>query len=345
MTKKITIAIDAMGGENAPKKNIEGLNIFLKKNKSKDDFIIKLYGDKDVLDKELSNFSIPKDLVKIIHSDSVVSDEETPLTAIKNSKNTSMWNSINAQIDGEADISLSAGNTGVLFVISKMILKMMNKVSRPALAGLWPSKKGMSVVLDLGANIECDENNLVDFSEMGAALFKSIFPNKKPYVSLLNIGSEEIKGTEVLKKTHAKLKRLSNEKNFIFKGYIEGNQLMDGDTNVIVTDGFTGNVALKTAEGTAKFVVDSLKKSLTENIFSKLSLIFSYFSLKKFKSKLDPNKYNGAIFLGLNGPVVKSHGSTSEVGFYYSIDLCYKIIKGNLMDQIRSNLDHLDVKD
>ena len=135
---------------------------------------------------------------------------------------------------------------------------------------------------------------------------------------------------------------MSKTKNFIFKGYIEGNELMDGESNVIVTDGFTGNIALKTAEGTAKFVVDSLKESLTENIFSKLSLIFSYFSLKKFKSKLDPNKYNGAIFLGLNGPVVKSHGSTSEVGFYYSIDLCYKIIKGNLMDQIKSNLDHLN---
>ena len=342
MKKKITIAIDAMGGEDAPKKNIEGLNIFLNKNKTNNDFIIHLYGNKIILNKELSRLGISDNLVKVIHSDSVVSDEETPLTAIKNSKNTSMWNSINAQIEGDADISLSAGNTGVLFVISKMILKMMNKVSRPALAGLWPSKKGMSVVLDLGANIECDENNLVDFSEMGAALFKSIFPNQKPYVSLLNIGSEEIKGTEVLKKTYAKLKSLSDDKNFIFNGYIEGNKLMDGESNVIVTDGFTGNIALKTAEGTAKFVVDSLKKSLTENIFSKLSLIFSYFSLKKFKSKLDPNKYNGAIFLGLNGPVVKSHGSTSEVGFYYSIDLCYKIIKGNLMDQIKSNLDHLN---
>ena len=345
MTKKITIAIDAMGGENAPKKNIEGLNIFLNRNKSNNDFMIHLYGDQKILDLELSRLNISKDNVKVIHADSVVSDEETPLTAIKNSKNTSMWNSIKAQVDGEADISLSAGNTGVLFVISKMILKMMNKVSKPALAGLWPSKKGMSVVLDLGANIECDEKNLIDFAEMGAALYKSIFPNQKPYVSLLNIGSEEIKGTEVLKKTYLKLKNLSDEKNFLFNGYIEGNKLMDGDSNVIVTDGFTGNVALKTAEGTAKFVVDSLKQSLSENIFSKLSIIFSYFSLKKFKSKLDPSKYNGAIFLGLNGPVVKSHGSIDSIGFYYSIDLCYKIIKGNLMDQIKNNLDHLDVKD
>ena len=226
-----------------------------------------------------------------------------------------------------------------------MILKMMKEVSKPALAGLWPSKKGMSVVLDLGANIECNEKNLIDFSEMGSALYKSIFPNDKPNVALLNIGSEEIKGTEMLKKAHTELKNLSGEKNFIFNGYIEGNKIMDGESNVIVTDGFTGNIALKTAEGTAKFLTDSLKKSLSENIFSKLSIIFSYFSLKKFKSKLDPRKYNGAIFLGLNGPVVKSHGGTDAIGFYYSIDLCYRIIKGNLMHQIKNNLSHLDVKD
>lgn len=344
MTKKITIAIDAMGGENAPKKNIEGLNIFLKKNKSKKDFIIHLYGNKKILDQEISELNIDNSLVKIIHSDGVVSDEETPLTAIKNSKNTSMWNSIKAQIDGDADISLSAGNTGVLFVISKMILKMMKEVSKPALAGLWPSQKGMSVVLDLGANIECNEKNLIDFSEMGSALYKSIFPEQKPKVSLLNIGSEEIKGTEMLKKAYSELKKLSNDESFIFNGYIEGNKIMDGESNVIVTDGFTGNIALKTAEGTAKFLTDNLKKSLSENIFSKLSVIFSYFSLKKFKSKLDPRKYNGAIFLGLNGPVVKSHGGTDSIGFYYSIDLCYRIIKGNLMRQIKNNLSHLDVK-
>ena len=342
MNKKITIAIDAMGGENSPYKNIEGLSIFLNKNKKKNDFFINLYGDQNILKKELLKFKISDNLVKIIHTDSVVSDEETPLTAIKNSKNTSMWNAVKAQIDGNADISLSAGNTGVLLVISKMILKMMKEVNKPALAGLWPSKKGISVVLDLGANIECDEKNLIDFSEMGAALYKAIFPNQKPYVSLLNIGSEEIKGTEVLKKTYSKLKDLSDDNNFIFNGYIEGNKLMDGVSNVIVTDGFTGNIALKTAEGTAKFITDNLKKSLTENIFSKISLLFSYFSLKKFKSKLDPRKYNGAIFLGLNGPVVKSHGGTDALGFYYSIDLCYKIIKGDLIKQIKNNLSHLD---
>jgi phosphate acyltransferase len=345
MTKKITIAIDAMGGQNAPSKTIEGLKLFLDKNQKNEDIKIQLFGNKELIEKKLKQYKISSDNINIFNTNSVVSDEETPLTAIKNSKDTSMWKSVKAQVEGSADISLSAGNTGVLFVISKMILKMMSEVSKPALAGLWPSKKGMSVVLDLGANIECDEKNLIDFSEMGAALYKSIFPNEQTYVSLLNIGSEEIKGTEVLKKTYAKLKELSDENNFIFNGYIEGNQLMDGESNVIVTDGFTGNIALKTAEGTAKFVIDNLKKSLSENILSKLSIVFSYFSLKKFKSKLDSRKYNGAIFLGLNGPVVKSHGSTDAVGFYYSIDLCYRIIKGNLMHEIKKNLNHLDAKD
>ena len=344
MTKKITIAIDAMGGENSPEKTIKGVGIFLKKNRSADDFTLKLFGDIEKIEKNISKFNINKKNLELIHTTSTVSDEESPLTAIKNSRNTSMWKCINSQLDGSSNISLSAGNTGVLLVISKMILKMIKKVNRPALAGLWPNLKGLNVVLDLGANIECNEDNLVDFSELGSALYKSLFPNEKPVVSLLNIGSEEIKGTETLKKAFSKLKNLSNDNNFIFKGYIEGNKLMDGESNVIVTDGFTGNIALKTAEGTAKFITDNLKKSLTSSILAKISLIFSFHELKKFKSKLDPRKYNGAIFLGLNGPVVKSHGGTDALGFYYSIDLCYKIIKGNLMKEINNNLNHLNEK-
>ena len=342
MNKKITIAIDAMGGEDAPKKNLEGLNIFLKKNISNNDFCINLYGDEKIINDQLKILEINNSTIKVIHTNDIVSDSESPITAVKNSKNSSMWLSVKSQVDENADITLSAGNTGVLLVISRMILKTMKEVSKPALAGLWPSKKDMSVVLDLGANVECDEKNLIDFSELGAALYKSIFPKKIPIVSLLNIGSEEIKGTDVLKKTYTKLKQLSSNSNFLFNGYIEGNKLMEGDTNVIITDGFTGNIALKTAEGTAKFITDSLKKSLSENILSKISILFSYFSLKKFKSKLDPRKYNGAIFLGLNGPVVKSHGGTDAVGFYHSIDLCYRIVKGNLMSQIKNNLNHLN---
>ncbi len=344
MNKKITIAIDAMGGENSPDKIIKAIDLFEKENNSKKDYILNLFGDEKIIQTKLQELRISKKNIIITHTNSVVSDEDSPLTAIKNSKNTSMWNCIQSQITGNSDISLSAGNTGVLLVISRMILKMINKVNKPALAGLWPNQNGMNVVLDLGANIECNEDNLIDFAELGSALYKSIFPNDKPIVSLLNIGSEEIKGTETLKNAFKKLNNLSSDNNFVFKGYIEPNKIMSGDSNVIVTDGFTGNIALKTAEGTAKFITDNLKKTLTENLLAKISLIFSYFSLKKFKSKLDPRKYNGAIFLGLNGPVVKSHGGTDHVGFYHSIDLCYKIIKGNLMLQIKNNLNHLNDK-
>mgnify|MGYP000940868618 CR=1 FL=1 len=340
MTKKISIAIDAMGGDNSPKKTLEGVKIFLKKNKSKNDFLLNIFGKENIIKEKISELNIQSEQINIINSETVVSDDETPLTAVKNSKNTSMWNCIQHQLEGKSDISLSAGNTGVLLVISRMILKMMNELNKPALAGLWPSQNGMNVVLDLGANIECNDQNLVDFAELGSALFKSLYPNEMAKVSLLNIGSEEIKGTEMLKTASKRLRELSSEDNFLYKGYIEGNNIMTGDSNVIITDGFTGNVALKTAEGTAKFITKNLKKAFTDNLISKLSLIFSYFSLKKFKDKLDPRKYNGAIFLGLNGPVVKSHGGIDSIGFYHSIDLCYKIVKGNLMSQIKKNLKH-----
>ena len=341
MSKIISIAIDAMGGDNSPNKTIQGVKLFIDKNSKNDDFILNLFGVENKIKDELRKYNIDSKFINIINADNVVSDNETPLTAIKNSKNTSMWKCINYQLQGGANISLSAGNTGVLLVISRMILKMMDKVSKPALAGLWPNQFGTNVVLDLGANIECTDQNLIDFAELGSALYKSLFPNETPKVSLLNIGSEEIKGTELLKSTSKKLKELSSDDNFIFNGYIEGNNIMSGESNVIVTDGFTGNVALKTAEGTAKFITSNLKETLTKNFFTKISLIFSYFSLKKFKNKLDPRKYNGAIFLGLNGPVVKSHGSTDALGFFYSIDLSYKIVKGNLMNQIKKNLNHL----
>ena len=340
MLKKISIAIDAMGGDNSPDKTIEGIKLFLEKYKDQNDYNLNIFGRIDEINSKLLKYNIKKDNISVFDSKKVVSDKETPITAVKNSKNTSMWDCIQHQLEGKSDISLSAGNTGVLLVISRMILKMMNEVSKPALAGLWPNQNSTNVVLDLGANIECNDQNLVDFAELGSALYKSLFPDEKPKVSLLNIGSEEIKGTDILKTASKRLRSLSNEDNFIYKGYIEGNEIMSGETNIIVTDGFTGNIALKTAEGTAKFIIKNLKSSLTENLLSRMSLVFSYFSLKKFKDKLDPRKYNGAIFLGLNGPVVKSHGGIDAIGFYHSIDLCYKIIKGDLMTQIKKNLNH-----
>ena len=333
MTNKVNIAIDAMGGENAPKKIIDGVEISLKKNLENFFF---LYGKEEILKKEIKNRKIVEENCKIIDTSDVILDEESPLTAAKKGKNSSMWKSIESQKINKTDITLSAGNTGALLVMSRLILKTIPGIEKPALAGLWPNNKNMNVVLDLGANIECNEKNLIDFASMGSALFISLFTNETPKVALLNIGLEEHKGNEILKKTFLKLKSL-NISNFDFCGFIEGNQIMNGDVNVIITDGFTGNVALKTAEGTANFITSNLKGSL-----NKLSLLLSYFSLKKFKEKLDPRKYNGAIFLGLEGPVVKSHGSTDSLGFAYSIDMCNKIIKSNLIEKIKSNLITVD---
>ena len=340
MLDKVKISVDVMGGDNSPDKTLEGLNLFIKRNQNINDYIFYLFGDETIINQKLGNYKYLKNNYKIFDTKIVVSNELSAISSIKKGKNSSMWKSIQSQIDLSADVTLSAGNTGVLLVMSKMILKTLDNVDKPALAGLWPNENNMNIVLDLGANVECSEKNLIDFSEMGSALFKSLFPNEKAKLSLLNIGSEEIKGTGILKSTYAKLKQLDQFGDFEFRGYIEGNHITKGDTNVIVTDGFTGNVALKTAEGTADFLTKNLKKALSENFLSKLSAIFSYFSLKRFKDRLDPRKYNGAIFLGLTGPVVKSHGGTDGLGFSYSVELCYKIAKGKLMDRIKSNLSH-----
>ena len=316
MIKKITIAIDAMGGDDAPDKTIQGVSLFLKNNKQNTDFFINLFGDEKKIKDKLLKYNIRSDAIKVIHTSSVVSDEETPLTAVKNSKNTSMWNCIKSQIDGDSDISLSAGNTGVLLVISRMILKMMDDVSKPALAGLWPNNKGMNVVLDLGANIECDDNNLVDFAELGSALYKSLFTNEKPKVSLLNVGSEEIKGTETLKKTFKKLSNLSGENNFLFKGYIEGNQIMSGDSNVIITDGFTGNVVLKEAEAFYSLIA---KRGLLDDYFSR----FNY------------ENYGGTPVLGVNGNVLIGHGISNAKAIKNMLNLSLNLAQADLPNKIK----------
>ena len=335
MNNKVKIAVDAMGGENAPRKIINGINISLKKNREN---YFYLFGNKDLINEEINNDKLLRDNSEIIDTKDVISDNESPLAAAKKGKDTSMWKAIEFLKNKKADITLSAGNTGAMLVISRLLLNTIPGISKPALAGLWPNKNNMNVVLDLGANIECDEKNLCDFSSMGAALFKSLFLNEKPRVALLNVGLEENKGNVILKKTFSIMKK-NNIKNFDFVGYIEGNHIMDGNVDVVITDGFTGNVALKTAEGTANFITNNLKKSL-----NKLSILFSYVSLKKFKSKLDPRKYNGAIFLGLESPLVKSHGSTDSVGFANSIKVCSQVIKANLIEKIKSNLITIDDK-
>ena len=333
MSKIVKIAVDAMGGSNSPDKVIDGI---IHHNKNSKDVFYKIFGNKNKISRITKE--IKSDSYEIIHTDEKIEDTDTPLGAAKKGKKTSMWLAIESVKEKNCDIVISAGNTGALFVIAKLNLKMIQNIDKPALSALWPNKKGMSVVLDLGANIDCSDKNLADFSIMGASLFKSLFPDQTPKVALLNIGSEEIKGNEIIKNTYQKLNSQKNDL-YDFMGYIEGDQLMNGDVNVIVADGFTGNVALKTAEGTANFITNELKSALTGSLAGKMSSFLNKKNLIKFKERLDPRLYNGAIFIGLDSPVIKSHGSTDYLGFSNSLSVCEKIIKGNLIEKISNNIN------
>jgi len=333
MSKIIKIAVDAMGGDNSPKKVIDGINHHYKSNANT---FYKIFGDKEKIQNHISD-QLPPSSFEIIHTKDIVKGTDSPLEGAKRGKNTSMWLAIQSVKEKKSDIVISAGNTGALLVISKLNLKMIENIDKPALSALWPNKNNMSVVLDLGANIECSPKNLIDFSIMGSSLFKSLYPDDTAKVALLNIGSEELKGNEIIKETYQQLNQRNNT-GFEFKGYIEGNQLMNGDVNVIVADGFTGNVALKTAEGTANFITSELKKAMTGNIIGKISSLLNITNLKKFKARLDPRLYNGAIFIGLDSPVIKSHGGTDYIGFSNSLSVCTRIVSGNLIEKIRNNI-------
>ena len=333
MNKIIKIAVDAMGGDGSPKKVIDGIIHHFQKNKNT---FYQIFGDKDKILNHI-NGDLPNSSFEIIHTTDIVKGTDSPLEGAKRGKNTSMWLAIQSVKEKKSDIVISAGNTGALLVISKLNLKMIENIDKPALSALWPNKKGMSVVLDLGANIECSPKNLIDFSIMGSSLFKSLYPDSSAKVALLNIGSEELKGNEIIKDTYQQLNQRNNH-DFEFKGYIEGNELMNGDVNVIVADGFTGNVALKTAEGTANFITSELKKAMTGNLIGKISSLLNISNLKKFKERLDPRLYNGAIFIGLDSPVIKSHGGTDYIGFSNSLSVCTRIVSGNLIEKIRNNI-------
>ncbi len=333
MSKTIKIAIDAMGGDDSPKKVINGIIHHYKKNNNT---FYQIFGDKDKIKIHI-NDNLPTSTFEIIHTNDVVKGTDSPLEGAKRGKKTSMWLAIQSVKEKKSDIVISAGNTGALLVISKLNLKMIENIDKPALSALWPNRKNMSVVLDLGANIECSPKNLIDFSIMGSSLFKSLYPEETAKVALLNIGSEELKGNEIIKETYQQLNQKNNA-DFEFKGYIEGNQLMNGDVNVIVADGFTGNVAFKTAEGTANFITSELKKAMTGNFIGKISSLLNISNLKKFKNRLDPRLYNGAIFIGLDSPVIKSHGGTDYIGFSNSLSVCTRIVTGNLIEKIRNNI-------
>ena len=333
MSNVVKIAVDAMGGDGSPKKIIEGI---IHHNVSNGNSFYQIFGDENQIKKYINN-NLSKDSYDIIHTTDTVKGTDSPLEGAKRGKKTSMWLAVESVKSKKSDVVISAGNTGALLVISKLNLKMIENIDKPALSALWPNKTGMSVVLDLGANIECSPKNMIDFSIMGSSLFKSLYPKDNPKVALLNIGTEELKGNEVIKETYKQL----NEKNkldFEFKGYIEGNQMMNGEVNVIVADGFTGNIALKTAEGTASFIISELKKAMKGNFIGKISSLLNISNLTRFKARLDPRLYNGAIFIGLDTPVIKSHGGTDYIGFSNSLSVCTRTVTGNLIDKIRNNI-------
>jgi glycerol-3-phosphate acyltransferase PlsX len=324
---QITIAVDGMGGDNAPEAVFDGLSDFCS---SKFHFLV--FGNAKILEKR----ELPEGLsCEIRHADAVVTSDMSITSSLRLGKESSMGMAIKAVQSGEAAAVVSSGNTGLYMALAKIILKTIDGIDRPAIATVIPGKNGKTVCLDLGANSECDVKNLVDFAIMGEALARSIFNKEDVKLALLNIGTEESKGSRLVKKTSEILKKLFD--NYV--GFVEGDDFGKGNVDVIVTDGFTGNVALKTIEGTAKFIVSELKDSLGASLLSKIGALLAMSSINSLKKKLDPRLYNGAILLGLNGVVVKSHGNSDGVGFANAVRFTIDILRNNIFDRIQEKLE------
>jgi len=330
------IAIDAMGGDSGPAAMVGGASRALRKDGS---LQFTFYGDESLVAAEIARHPNLKSAI-VCHSPEAIGGSEKPSQAIRRARTTSMGMAINAVKDGQADAALSAGNTGALMAMSKLALRTMPGIDRPALAALLPTLGETDVVmLDLGANTECDAQNLVQFAVMGAAYSRTVLGLSQPRVKLLNIGTEELKGTGELKDAAALL-RDADYLAFKFDGFTEGDQLSRGEVDVVVTDGFSGNIALKTAEGTARFVTDLLRRAFKSSLRSKAGFALSKPALNLLKHHLDPNNHNGAVFLGLNGLVVKSHGSANPKGVSNAIRVAASMVCNDITRKIGDDLDN-----
>lgn len=337
-TSGLTIALDGMGGDHGPETTIGGADLACIRHPQVR-FLI--FGDEAVMRPVLEKFPRVAAVSEIIHTDVAISMDELPSQALRRGRRTSsMWLAIDAVKTGRAQVAVSAGNTGALMAMSKVILKTMPNVERPALAALWPSMRGESVVLDLGATIGPGALQLVQFAVMGEAFARILFGLERPTVGLLNIGQEEVKGTEQVKEA-AQILRTA-DLNLDFRGFVEGDDIAKGTTDVVVTDGYTGNIALKTAEGTARLIVDFLRSALNSSLFSRLGYLLAQSAFKALSKKLDPRSSNGAVFLGLNGLVVKSHGGTDGEGFAYAIDVAVDVAAADLVQKIMADLGPLE---
>ena len=333
------IAVDAMGGDEGVRNMVAGVALAHQRD-SRIRFL--LVGDETFIGLALAQHTGLASACTILHADDVISGEEKPSQAIRRARTTSMGLAINAVKEGEAGAALSAGNTGALMAMAKLALRTMPGIDRPALAALLPTLGETDLVmLDLGANTECNARNLVQFAIMGAAYSRIVTRRPQPRVRLLNIGSEDIKGTDTLRDAASLLKAASGDLDMAFDGFIEADKLCRGDVDVAVSDGFSGNIALKAIEGTARFVADLLRRSFSSSLRSKLGFLISKPATNMLKHHLDPNNHNGAIFLGLNGIVVKSHGSANALGVANAVAVTVRLLEENLTERIVADLARL----
>ena len=328
----ITLAVDAMGGDHGPSVTIPASINALSKY---DQLHIILVGDQELIQTELQKNKYTNTRLSIQHASEVVEMDESPQSALKNKKDSSMRVAINLIKEEKAQACVSAGNTGALMATARYVLKMLPGIDRPAIASSLPSQKGTTYMLDLGANTDCTAENLLQFAVMGAMLFSSVTGNPKPSVGLLNIGSEDMKGNEVVRQAGELLRR----SHLNFYGNVEGNDIFKGTTDVVVCDGFVGNVALKTAEGIAQLMGRFLTQEFKRNWITKSMAFVSLLVLNRFKKRLDPRRYNGASFLGLKGIVVKSHGGADSYSFFYAIRTAIEESKNNVLENIQKQLE------
>ena len=330
MSRELTVSIDAMGSDAGPSIVVSALVRSVLRHPAVK-FI--LHGDEAIIDKLLGKRRAKlAHRVSVRHAEAYVRMDEKPSLALRRGRKTSMWRAIESVKNGEAEAVVSAGNTGALMAMSMFQLGVIDGISRPAIAALWPTKRGQCVVLDIGANVECDADQLVDFAVMGEAFARAVLGLERPTVGLLNVGSEEVKGHDAVKGAAQMLRNVSLPMEFA--GFIEGDDIAEGTVDVVVTDGFTGNIALKTAEGTAKLVVSYLRAALKRSILSRLGAFLASGALNALRRKLDPRMSNGGMFLGLNGVVVKSHGGTDAFGFAGATDMAIDMAEGGINKSI-----------
>ena len=336
MPSKVRIALDAMGGDVGAPVVIPGAAISLDRH-PETEFI--LVGDRARIEPELERHPRLKAASRITHTEVAVSGEDKPSQALRRGRKTSsMWLAIDAVKKGEADVAVSAGNTGALMAMARFHLRTLPGIDRPAITAVWPTMRGSSVVLDLGATIGGDARHLVALAVMGAAMASVVFGKKRPTVGLLNIGTEEIKGHEEIREA-GEILRAKNLPELDYIGFVEGDGIGKGLADVIVTEGYSGNIALKAAEGTARQMADLLRNEIQRSWLSRLGYLFARNAFQALRDKMDPNKSNGGVLLGLNGLVVKSHGGINAEGFAYAIDVGYEMAKFDLLNKINQMLN------